>query len=131
MIVWSRACNQLPCYPKSNGRVENAVKTVKNLIKKAKESGADYHLSLLSWRNTLTEGLSTSPAQQMFGCHTRTHLLTSETLLTQDTTTIRQQILRMKEKRAFYYDKNSKELPAMLKGEKVSVVPLPGDRNQK
>lgn len=30
VVVWSRACNQLPCYLKSNRRVENAVKTVKN-----------------------------------------------------------------------------------------------------
>ena len=37
---------------------------------KAKASGANYFLSLLSWRKTLTEGLSALPAQSMFGqCH--------------------------------------------------------------
>ena len=35
-IIWDWACNQLPDYPQSNGRVENAVKTAKSLIKKAK-----------------------------------------------------------------------------------------------
>jgi len=60
---------------------ENAVKAVKNFIKKAKESGIDYYLSLLSWRNTPTEGLSTSPAQHMFGCCARTQPPIAETLL--------------------------------------------------
>ena len=56
-----------PGYPQSNGRVENAVKTAKTLIKKVKATGADCFLLLLSWRNTPTEGLSTSPARRMFG----------------------------------------------------------------
>ena len=73
-IIWDWACNQLPGYPQSNGRVENAVKTAKSLIKKAKASGANYFLSLLSWRKTPTEGLSTLPAQSMFWQRTRTHL---------------------------------------------------------
>ena len=73
-IIWDWACNQLPGYPKSNGWVENAFKTAKSLIKKAKASGANYFLSLLSWRKTPTEGLSTLPAQHMFGQRTRTHL---------------------------------------------------------
>ena len=38
-IIWDWACNQLPGYPQSNGRVENTVKTAKSLIKKAKASG--------------------------------------------------------------------------------------------
>ena len=63
-----------PGYPQSNGRVENAVKTAKSLIKKVKAIGVDYFLLLLSWRNNPTEGLSTSPARRMFGQHTRTHL---------------------------------------------------------
>ena len=61
-----------PGYPQSNGRVENAVKTAKSLIKKVKATGADYFLLLLSWRNTPTEGLSTSPARRMFGPRMRT-----------------------------------------------------------
>ena len=37
-------------------------------------SGANNFLSLLSWRNTVMEGLSTSPAQLMFGWCMWTHL---------------------------------------------------------
>ena len=98
-----------PGYPQSNGRVENAVKTAKNLIKKAKESGAEYYLSLLSWRNTPTEGMNSSPAQRMFGRRTRTQLPTAEMLLRPqplDTASTREQILRRKEKQTLYYDKS-------------------------
>ena len=49
-----------PGYPQSNGRVMS-VKTAKSLIKEVKAMAADYFLLLLSWRNTPTEGLSTSP----------------------------------------------------------------------
>ena len=63
-----------PGYPQSNGRVENAVKTAKILIKKVKATGASYFLLLLSWRNTPTEGLSTLPAWRMSGQRMRTHL---------------------------------------------------------
>ena len=63
-----------PGYPQSNGREENTVKTAKSLIKKVKATGADYFLLLLSWRNTPTEELTTSPARRMFGQRMRTHL---------------------------------------------------------
>ena len=39
-----------PHYPQSNGRAENAVKTCKSLLKKAKASGEDPLLALLDWR---------------------------------------------------------------------------------
>ncbi|XP_048576993.1 uncharacterized protein LOC125559093 [Nematostella vectensis] len=41
-----------PNYPQSNGKIENAVKTAKRLMKRAKESGSDPYLALLDWRNT-------------------------------------------------------------------------------
>ena len=41
-----------PHYLQSNGKAENAVKTVKRLFKKCHESGQSEHLALLDWRNT-------------------------------------------------------------------------------
>ena len=41
-----------PGYPQSNGKAENAVKTAKSIMKKAKQAGRDSYLSLLDWRNT-------------------------------------------------------------------------------
>ena len=75
-FLWSSGTENVTSslgYPQSN-YVKNAVKTAKSLIKKAKATGADYFLSLLSWRNTPTEGLTTSPAQSMFGRRMWTHL---------------------------------------------------------
>lgn len=42
-----------PGYPQSNGKVENAVKTVKRLMKKSSYSGTDAHLAILDFRNTV------------------------------------------------------------------------------
>jgi hypothetical protein len=56
-----------PRYPQSNGRVENSVKTAKQLMTKAVDSHQDPFLALLAWRNTPSEQLHQSPAQIMFG----------------------------------------------------------------
>lgn len=72
-----------PRYPQSNGCAENAVKTCKNLMKKAKADGGDLLLALLDWRNTPTEGIGSSPAQRLMGRRTRTLLPTHKKLLTQ------------------------------------------------
>ena len=41
-----------PHYPQSNGKIENAVKSAKKLLTKAKASGQDPYLAILDWRNT-------------------------------------------------------------------------------
>ena len=110
------------------------MKTASTLIKKAKESGAEFYLSLLSWRNTPTEGMNSSPAQRMFGRRTRTQLPTAEVLLkpqSTDTEVTRDQILKRKEKQTHHYNQHAKELPGLLKGETVRVAPQPGNRSQK
>ena len=53
-----------PRYPQSNGKAENAVKTVKMLFTKCQDSGQSEYLALLDWRNTPSEGMETSPAQR-------------------------------------------------------------------
>ena len=70
-----------PRYPQVNGKVENAVKTCKGLLLKAKEDKRDSSLAILSWRNTPSEGLSTSPVQRLMGRRTHTLLPTAEKLL--------------------------------------------------
>ena len=121
-------------YPQSNGRVENARKTAKKLLKKSKESGTEYYLSLLNWRNTPTEGMNTSPAQRMFGRRTRTQLPTAEELLRPQTAaveTIKEQTLKRKEKQAFYYNQHVKELSPLKNGQVIRVAPHPTDKQKK
>ena len=63
-----------PRYPQSNGKAENAIKTVKCLFKKCKQAGQSEFLALLDWRNTPTEGIRTRPAERLMGRRCRTLL---------------------------------------------------------
>ena len=69
-----------PTYAQSNGKAENAVKTVERLFKKCKASGQSEYLVLLNWRNT-PEGVGTSPAQRLMGRWCKTLLPMAGTLL--------------------------------------------------
>ena len=70
-----------PLYPQSNGKVENAIKTAKNLLKISKADGTEFYLALLAWRNTPFEGLESYQAQRMFGRRTRILIHTTCELL--------------------------------------------------
>ena len=70
-----------PHYAQSNGKAENAVKTVKRLFKKSGETGDSEFIALLNWRNTPSEGMSTSPAERLMGRRCKTLLPCSERML--------------------------------------------------
>ena len=70
-----------PRYPQANAKVENAVKTCKGLLLKAKEDKRNPLLAILSWPNTPSEGFSTSPVQRLMGRRMHTLLPTAEKLL--------------------------------------------------
>ncbi len=70
-----------PHYPQSNGKAENAVKTVKRFFTKSREAGQSEFQALLDWRNTPTEGIGTSPAQRFLGRRCKTLLPTTRALL--------------------------------------------------
>ncbi len=111
-----------PKHPQSNGKVENAVKTAKNLLKKSQESGTDYHLTLLIWRNTPTEGLDSSPAQRLFGRRTRTLLPTTTKQLKPNLVpTIRRKESR-KSRQAMYFNRRASKLPTLEQGTIVRVL---------
>ena len=116
-----------PRYPQSNGKVENAVQTVKRLFKKCKDAGQSEFLALLDWRNTPTEGMSTSPAQRLFGRRCKTLLPLSSELLEPhyDTKEDRQQVIRKKRQQKLYYDKGARPLPPLYPGDHVQMK-LPG-----
>lgn len=70
-----------PRYPQSNGKAENAVRTVKRLFTKCRAAGVSEFQALLDWRNTPSEGMDTSPAQRLLGRRCKTLLPSSGTLL--------------------------------------------------
>ena len=70
-----------PGNSKANGKVESAVKTAKNLLRKALSAGTDPYIAILDYRNTPTQGMKSSPAQRLMNRRTRTLLPTTKTLL--------------------------------------------------
>lgn len=112
-----------PGYPQSNGKAENAVKTVKRLFTKCKASGQSEALALLDWRNTPTEGFTTSPAQRLFGHRCRTLLPIAEKLL-EPTVTSQEDQLALRSQKArqeYHYNKSSKPLKPLAVGDTVRM----------
>ena len=116
-----------PRYPQSNGKAENAVKTVKRLFSKCRASGQSEYLALVDWCNTPSEGIGTSPAQRLFGCRCKTLLPMARSLLqprystAEDTSALNAQ----KQCQKFYYDRQAKPLKPIAPGETVRLR-LPG-----
>ena len=52
-----------PYYPQANGFIERSVQTVKNLLQKCKESGADPHLAILGLHSNPLDHNIASPAE--------------------------------------------------------------------
>ena len=113
-----------PTYPQSNGKVENAVKTAKTLLEKARKSEQDPYLALLDWRNTPTETVKTSPVQRLFGRRTKTLLPTSNRLLKPKIPEdVDQKIKLQKAKQSLYFNEGAKELQELRPGDIVRIQP--------
>ncbi|XP_064621114.1 uncharacterized protein K02A2.6-like [Lineus longissimus] len=52
-----------PGYPQSNGQVERAIQSIKDIFKKCEQSCDDPSIALLNFRNTPLDGVGQSPAQ--------------------------------------------------------------------
>ena len=75
-----------PGNSKGNGKVESAVKTAKNLLRKGLDTRADPFIAILDYRNTPTQGMNTSPVQRLMNRRTHTLLPTTKALLQPETT---------------------------------------------
>lgn len=113
-------------HPQSNGKAENAVKTAKRILKKAKHAGTDPMLALLHWRNTPMESTNISPVQLLFSRQTKTLLpvrsfrLKPQTLNSAKT---EQRLNENKRKQKFYYNRGTKPLSDLSDREVVRVMP--------
>ena len=61
-----------PRYPQSNGFIERMVQTIKNTLKKAKQSKMDYQMALLCLRTTPLDNHLPSPAEILYNRKIRT-----------------------------------------------------------
>ena len=118
-----------PGYPQSNGKAENALRTVKRLFEKCNETSVSEFQALLDWRNTPSEGMDTSPVQHLMGRRCRTLLPMLESLLRPsyplcgDVRVLAGRKWRQKN----YYDRHVKPLKPIKLGESVRVR-LPGEK---
>ena len=112
-----------PHYPQSNGKVEKAVQTVKNLLRKSQAGECDFQLALLEFRNTPTNSLLGSPAQRLMGRRTRTLLPTANKLLLPKTippSQVQSELTKQRADQKYHYDKHSQPLMPLKKGDTVS-----------
>ena len=118
-----------PHYAQSNGKSENAVKTLKLIFAKAKQSGESEYMALLDWRNTPSEGMGTSPAQRLMGRRCKTLLPTAGTLLKPryDTNADTRALAGRKRRQSFYYNQHAHPLPPINEGATVRMR-LPGEK---
>ena len=97
-----------PYWSQGNGKCENSVRTVKNIMRMASEAKGDQYLSLLDWPNTPTEMFDTSPARRLLGKRVRSRCPTNSKLL--DVTSAKAtkvSIKQSKQKQAKYYNRGA------------------------
>ena len=93
-------------------------------MKKSKQAGTDFYLAMLDWRNTLTEGVGRSPMQRVCGRRTRTLLPTATSLLKPTTNPgVQEKLLKKKERQTYYYNRGTRELSPLRKGDAVVMLP--------
>jgi transposase InsO family protein len=110
-----------PYHSQGNGKAESAVKICKQLLHKAKDSKEDIYRYLLAWRNTPNE-IESSPAQRLIGRRTRNELpLISDRLQNEAPLNVKQNMVLRRRRSKYYYDRNSRNLPALHIGEPVFV----------
>ena len=117
-----------PYHSQANGLVESAVKTAKSLLRTAIKAGEDPWLAILTYRNTPTQGMDTSPVQRLMSRRTKTLLPMDEkhlepaVIVSTDSVQLQQ---RLHKQRAHYDQSHgTKELPELNSGDIVRVRPM-------
>ena len=119
-----------PYYPQSNGLAENAVKIVKNLIRKSQQSGQDVYRALQIYRSTPLE-CGKSPAELLYSRRLRSNLPMMDNLLDPqhvDPQTVRERKEGQKAKQKRHYDQHARDLPEFSVGDHVRLQDMQNNR---
>ena len=120
MEVWGvHHLKSSPGHHQSNGKAEAAVKILKNLMRKSKESNSDPYEALLEFRNTPRQDTNLSPAQMLFGRATRTLLPRKErpSGISQQEAIIRRERRQQSVRR--HYNKTARDMSLLNIGQRV------------
>lgn len=113
-----------PYFPQANGFIERTVQTVKNLLQKCKESGADPHLAMLCLRSTPLDHSIPSPAELLNSRVYQANLpaISKPSLSLSADGDINSKLQTRQEKQKSQYDKTSKPFPAIHPEDPVRVL---------
>ena len=113
-----------PQYPQSNRKAVNAVKTIKRLCLKCRDSGESEFKALLDWRNTSNAGVGTSPAQRLMGRRCKTLLPVAGALLMprHDIETDTCGLLGIKRRQQHYANQSAEPHKPIKKGDAIRMM---------
>lgn len=114
-----------PGYPQSYGKAKSAVKTAKRLLIKAKTAGQDPYLALLDHRNTPSQGLESSPTQQLLSHRTKTLLPTKASLLRPKVVWVSHDLKNKQQCQSTYNNRSARDLGILNMDDCVRIQPLP------
>ena len=118
-----------PYHHQSNGEAERFVRTVKDTLTKAYQSGQDPDMALLCYRSTPISSKLPSPAELMNSRRYKTLLPTRTMLKSREEE--REELLSLKRKQEQYYNKSAQMLPELSANMKVYVQLQPQSRDWK
>lgn len=116
-----------PGHSKSNGKAESRVKTAKHILRKSIKAGTDPNLAILDYRNTPTQGMTSSPAQRLMSRRTKTLLPTTQSLLLSkniDLENEKRELRQRQQVQAKYYNRRARDLPSLAEGDVVRIKPF-------
>ena len=113
-----------PYYPQANGFIERTVQTVKNLLQKCRESGADPHLAMLCLRSTPVDHNITSPAELLNSRVYQTNLpsVSKPGLSLSADGDVNTKLQARQVQHKSQYDRSSKPLPVIHPDDPVHVL---------
>ena len=104
------------------------MKTVKELMAKARHTGTDPWLAALIWHNPPSQGIDSSPVQRLMGRHTNAVILPISSSLLEPTIVedVKQKMQKLREQQKTYYDRGAEALKPLQNGCTVYVQPTDG-----
>lgn len=103
-----------PNYPQSNGMIERAIQSVKDLLKKCKFDKTDPFLAMLEFRNTPLSSDLPSPVEILFSRKLRGIIpCQSSNLKPKLSYGVRNKLLLRQSKQKMYFDKKTRNLPEL------------------